>query len=495
MNILKNLIEIFTPNSFEITDAFLQTTVYIDTLYKDIDLNELYNILSCFPKRDNVTLKYQFSYDETLVISNLDTNTENIKSKIADYSQIYLNDKISVIVDIKKSYQQGISVYSFDKFNEWLFSRDLFDVMKQFGEFFKYDNFLKFICFDLEGSLETNSIIFSSPETGLTIDNNNLVRKDIINNSQKICNFYNQSEYSIIPDDFNIVIARNIDSQVIEYYNKIKIILALIYISDFSNLKNELVELTIKGYRSCIYSISLKDYIYKEMQKTLYDIYNWIYFGGNIYDKAQLARNIITLHCKYSSILELDAKTLVSINTNYGLYLKENVNNYLNVKKEFMLFVQGNIQELNKAVNSFSSDLKKNFFAFFSFLATLIISSSFAQLKFQGIFTFEVTQITSFILVGSIIYWLISLCGIIYKYQNVKGDINSIKSNYTDILEESDLDAIICRDKTLDTNRKRLISNSIIISIVWILMIAILFLALDYISGLQKLLFFINLFS
>ena len=58
-------------------------------------------------------------------------------------------------------------------------------------------------------------------------------------------------------------------------------------------------------------------------------IYNWIYEGGNTTDKAIIARNIISLHCKYSSILNLDGKTFSSIQSNFNLYQKDNVDRYL----------------------------------------------------------------------------------------------------------------------------------------------------------------------
>lgn len=57
----------------------------------------------------------------------------------------------------------------------------------------------------------------------------------------------------------------------------------------------------------------------------LYKIYDWIYSGGSSIDKAIIARNIICLHCKYEPLLKVDTKILASIQSNYNLYLKDNV--------------------------------------------------------------------------------------------------------------------------------------------------------------------------
>ena len=82
------------------------------------------------------------------------------------------------------------------------------------------------------------------------------------------------------------------------------------------------MKLQIMGQRSVDYVCRLNEITGNQV---LYKIYDWIYSGGSSIDKAIIARNIICLHCKYEPLLNLDEKVLSSIQSNYNLYLKDNV--------------------------------------------------------------------------------------------------------------------------------------------------------------------------
>lgn len=494
MSILNELIKIFTPNHHDIYDSIAQTTVQISTNYNGLAVSEIYMCLDKFPKRDVVDIKIRFTVDEVITISSISTTEEqDIKKNIEDLHDTFLYEVIEILITIQKTNNDNYrSIYCINKFNEWLLSKSHKDVMQIFSEMFKagVEN-IRFICYDFDGLLATNTISLSKPDSE-TVYYNEVKRQDIISNSRRICNFYNHSQYDIIPDDFNVVVSSNVNSNILKLFRDIKIFLSLIYISDIADFDGDIINITIKGYKTIDYKIPLNTYTFRENQNVLYETYKWIYNGGNVYDKSQLARNIMTLHCKYSSILELDEKTFASINANYGLYLKENVNNYLNVKKDITAFVQSNIQEVTKAISSFSSDFKKNFFAFFSYFVTLMVSSSFAKLRVKDIFTPEITTITSCILAGSIIYWLISLYEIISKYRMMNKSTDSLKDSYNDILDTIEVQAIIEKDKSLKPNKVRFRNNLILISFFWLGMVVALFLALDCISGSNLLLFKFN---
>ncbi|EGD46260.1 hypothetical protein Cpap_0872 [Ruminiclostridium papyrosolvens DSM 2782] len=492
MSILDDLIDTFAPNYCNIFDSVTVTRVSLKVNYVGININTVFESVKKFPERDKVEVKIKFTVDEVIVISK-ESNIQELLEKINDLHEAFLYEEIDITVDIQKPYSDQISIYNIKKFNEWILTKNYQEIMQIFSKIFITGvNSFVFICYDFDGVFATNTILFQNPSSGNLYHNNEINRQEIIENSRKICNFYNHSQYDVIPDDFNVILSNNADDKIVKLFNEIKIFLSLIYISDISDLYEDNINITLKGYKTVDYKINLSTFNYTDNQKVLYGIYRWLYNGGNVYDKSQLARNIMTLHCKYSSILELDEKTFSSITANYGLYLKENVNNYLTVKKDITTFVQSSIQEVTKAINSFTSDLKKNFFAFFSYFATLIVSSSFAKLKVEDIFTSEVTTITSCILVGSIAFLAISLFEALSKYFMMDNNIDSLKDSYSDILDPVEVQVIIEKDKSLTPNKKRFKTNLWVISIIWICMVISVFFALDYISGNQKLLFTIN---
>ena len=71
---------------------------------------------------------------------------------------------------------------------------------------------------------------------------------------------------------------------------------------------------------------------YEKIYDEFYKIYRWIFQDSNEYDKIELTRHVISIHCKYSDILNIDEKTFLSIKSNYNIYLKENVDKYIELK-------------------------------------------------------------------------------------------------------------------------------------------------------------------
>lgn len=495
MNLLKELIDLIAPEEFVfVEDTVSETNVIMRLQYKFLELHQIYDCLNNFPKRDSVSVKYKFSEDDEILIKNEENHFEIHGSliEIRNYD-LFIGHSIDVkVVIIKRIDDSFSSVYNMQKFEEWLFTKNKIDIMKIISQAFLYSTEkLVFICYDFNGFLITDTIGFISPDVKGEFQ---IIseRNDVTDKFTKICNFHNSSEYQLIPNDFKIISSLNIKKEIIEIFESIKVLLALIYISDISDITFYDINLTLKGYGTRSYKISSNEYSYISTQKVLYDIYQWIYTDGNVHDKIQIARNIITLHCKFSNILDLDEKTLISIRTSYDLYLKENVNNYLNLKKDFSKFIQAYVNDISKTIGDYFSDLKKNFLAYFTSFAALIISNSIRSTNIEDIFNSQVVFIITLALFGSLLFGGISLFEAISRYKKSNIYIENIKTSYTDVLSPEEINSIIDNDKTLEFCKKDFIRSTIMISIVWFLMFIGLFVALDYISGDQLLLCKIN---
>jgi len=104
-------------------------------------------------------------------------------------------------------------------------------------------------------------------------------------------------------------------------FDKITHILSLVYLSSSALLNQEVLELHITGQRTLEFQCKCAVIT---PNPELYKIYNWIYTVGNSTDKALIARNILSLHCRFSDIQKIDGKAFASIQSNYNLYLKDN---------------------------------------------------------------------------------------------------------------------------------------------------------------------------
>lgn len=222
----------------------------------------------------------------------------------------------------------------------------------------------------------------------------------------KISSFFQSTgNFELIPDDFNII--NNIkDNPYKEKFNQIRTVLALCYISSISTIDSTNIKCIINGQRSISLSCCLEG-VYNN--KTLYNIYDWIFTDGNYVDKAVIARNIISLHCKYCSVLDIDSTIFISISSNYGIYLKENVSQFLEAKTKVSEFISNIGNKTTESAYELLNDFKKNIIAVFSFILTVILVNMVSEHPLENLLTKEITMIMELILVGSVAFFLISL--------------------------------------------------------------------------------------
>lgn len=126
------------------------------------------------------------------------------------------------------------------------------------------------------------------------------------------------------------------------------------------------------GQRSMEYHDTLENI---QGNNNLYKIYNWIYSGGSIVDKVIIARNIICLHCKYESLLNISDGVMASIQTNYNLYLRDNVTQYLELKNKVAEFITDIVSRTGEYATEMLDKFKTNLLAILGFLFSVILAN------------------------------------------------------------------------------------------------------------------------
>lgn len=188
-------------------------------------------------------------------------------------------------------------------------------------------------------------------------------REHRINVCSETTHFYEQAIYQVLPDDFHIEI--NFEGNPLsEIFDKITHVLSLIYLSSSASLNHEILEIQVTGQRTLEFQCQCATEI---PNPELYKIYNWIYTGGNSTDKALIARNILCLHCRFSDIQKNDEKTFSSIQSNYNLYLKENVSQYIQLTNKLAEFISEEVTKIGDYAISMLEKFKANLLAFSAF--------------------------------------------------------------------------------------------------------------------------------
>ena len=184
------------------------------------------------------------------------------------------------------------------------------------------------------------------------------------------------------------------------------------------------------------------------------------------------------MHCKYSDILDIDEKTFLSIKSNYNIYLKENVDKYIELKNKLTEFIMNTSNQINDVIGNFIGNFEKNIVAFITFILGTIIANVVSDSPLDNILTKDVITIILVILAGSLVYLVITILEAYYRFLSYRKNYYNLKEEYSDILNEEDIDIIFKGDREYIRNKKNIIKIVIIFSILWVVLIFIAFIGI-----------------
>lgn len=479
MNLLERVITLFGLCSNLCSISERMKILEVSALCKGGQLpaeSEIVSMLSLFPHQDKVKITMRNVLDSYLVITSY--SMDPIKRNTF-WEELEEDDDIEISISIEKTISNNtLSIYSFDSFVEELRKLDILELLHSFGVLLNNRENLIFNVYDSNISLSTKSMLFRNEGQSITIaDFERLERVELC--KQASC-FYNITEYPLLPEDFSLVVDYG-ENPFKDIFNQLKCLLSIVYLSTTAVIRNNDLQVQITGQRNISYKYDvLNTQFYNE---ELYKIYSWIFIGGNAVDKAIIARNIISLHCKYTDLLSTDEKTFASIQTNYGLYQKENVSQYIDLKNKLSEFILEITNETSSIVIGMAEKIKNNLLGIFSFIFSVIIINSVSSNPLDSIFTKDITFLVEAILAGSVVYMVFSIQEVNYAIKKLKTGYNSLKENYSEILDDVDKQNIFNDDNVIEENISEVNKKKKVYIFVWLIMITLGFIAIENISN------------
>lgn len=410
--------------------------------------------LSKFPGRDRVEISFYSLLEHTLVINDTSNNLEEFNDFFSDISD---EDEIDVEIVIKKKIIDRIlSIYNYEKFCEYILSLELVDVVKCIEEDIQDCEQLILEVYDKNVFWATKTMVARS------VDDENKVelfgRKRRIKECRKNNNVFWDGNILPLPDDFHFVVGGS-KNPLKDIFEKIETMLSTIYIADSARIIKDknIIYCELIGQRMNDYEIALSTLIHNPV---LYNIYSWVYTEGNIVDKVIIVRNLLSMHCRYILITDIDEKTFGSIKVNYSLYQKENVENFIELKNNMITFISEAIDKSQMIIEKIVGDLEKNIVAFLSFILTVFITNIVNEKGVDNIFTKDITYLCYAVLGGSIFFMIISyiiselnIKRVERKYQIIKNNSSFIKGSkeYEEIFDDTQIENV----KTEVTKHRR----------------------------------------
>lgn len=435
-------------------------------------------IIESISSRDELEFTIQDEINN--VFDLLSGNLEEYQSYIKDS----LNDMIfNVKIQIDKNLiNNHLSIYSFQKFVDDILSLELDEVMMSFSSIFNSsEEYIIFDVYDGITTFTTKTMFFipSNPVDEIKIDiDYNFNRNQRIQECKEISYFYNFDRYELLPDDFKINFNFK-DNPLTELFKKITTILSMCFLASSSTINGNLIKGVINGQRTIDYSC---DYGKLSNNSVLYNVYNWIYTDGNPIDKAIIARNVISLHCRNISVMKIDDKVFASIQSNYNLYLKANVKEYLALKNKVSEFISETVSKTGEYAMEMLDKFKSNLLAIFGFLFTIVLANVVSDQPLDNIFTQDILTLLKIILFGSFLY--LCICAVQFRFQinKVQESYKQLKLNYTDILAEDDIHDIFKNDEIINKMLKTINTHKWIYLIIWFFLLVLAYIVVEMLS-------------
>lgn len=476
MNYIAAITTLFQCSSHRLSERSKVLDVDFDFAVTSLPKYEqITELIESFPQRDIVTLSLINENDDLFYMSSQDLS---LQQKFDTFkTDCKYSEQLSAKISINKSVQDGnISIYDFSSFAQGLCDLPLEGILSTFSALLSEANQLTFEVFDKEVLFKTKTMLFSSAPQKVVFKA--FDRKHRLSTCSETTHFHDQVRYQLLPDDFQLDISFE-GNPLSEIFNRLVNILSLVYLSSSASLNHEILEIHIAGQRilEFQYQCSLI-----AANPELYKIYNWIYTDGNATDKALIARNILCLHCRFSDIQKIDGKTFASIQSNYNLYLKDNVSRYIQLTNKLAEFISEVVSKTGDYVTSLLDNFKKNLIAIFGFLFTVILANVVSDKPLDNIFTRDITLILEAVLLGSVVYLIICISETKYKVKKVQDSYDALKANYSSLLTSEDIAQAFGNDKLITKMVNEVNSGIIRYSLLWGLFILFSLVAIEIIS-------------
>lgn len=476
MNYLESVQQMFHCSSMDIAERMKYVNINFSVYTSDLpSYKDLYALISSFPSRDTLTVAMNDDAGSSLRIAS---NPACTQDRYTDFqANLYKDDPVYVTIEINKQVNENqMSIYCFQKFCADLLSLPHSDVLAAFTTLFSEATHLYFEVFDEDIFFKTGTMAVSSANHSIICGLPD--RKIMLDKCRTASNFYHQTIYPLLPEDFNIEVD-HAGNPLTQLFSQMSTALSLAYLATTSSIVNNELRIQITGQRSIDFLIPLAKV---QSNAELYKIYHWIFTDGNAVDKALLARNSISAHCKFTEISNLDGKTFASIQANYNLYLKDNVSKYIELTNAMAGFIQDSTNNVSDCISELLSHLKSNLIAVVSFIFTATLANIVSDQPLDNIFTYDITIIMYFVFVGSLVYYVISILEVHNKKKRMCKQYNDIVDHYEKVLSKEEIQQITDNGQPLTKAQNALKSGMVGWSIAWVLLILASFTVIDFIG-------------
>ncbi len=458
---------------------------YNGTLVKISYNQDCETILNTFNTRDVLSITVLQNEDVIAVFKS--DGESSIKTFIEEVVNNGIGSSDAIEVTIKQRIIKHVenytrSIYFTDAFVEYLNRLSLLSFLSVFNNRFENSK----LVFELQNSepcqFYTNSISFTTRDD---ISNLHLTpvnkRTELIDRANFLCHF-DGLKYNLLPNDLYPLYSDTITNTLGNVFKKVCVLYTCSFLFDYTTITKDQFSYRLNGFKTFNYNIATNTLNNTNVDvlsvDTLYEIYRWAYSGGNTNDKLNIARNIISLNIK-PQILSIESSTFDAIQSNFRIYEKENVRQYIQVRNKLSELLIDLQVKIGNIVDGFTGDFRKNIITLLSFFITVIVVRVVSKGDFIGGFTNEILLVVFILLLISIGLLLYSRWELNRKVSLFEKHYNQLKNRYKDLLSPRELEEIFedCDPNKTDNNVSFVQQQKALYTKLWALSIVLFFVA------------------
>ena len=458
-NIEENFREIHLE--FELSDCCYDA----DTLAEEPDMG--------IPQRDMVS--FVLMEDGERIASYYPKDGQSWSDFVAATKENSTEDTCRLLVDVKKGVEDNRrSIYYPDELLKYIERLNVEETLEQFDILMTGREHVVFEVQDPQfAAFKTQRFAFVRKDTVVDMPTE-LPALDAVEKSKKICTNNLQVEH-LLPEFFEVEGGADIEQPWQRMMNNCGLLLVLCFLADFARLGEGRIEYKINGYKTVHKTIEAGKITTEDIQsKSLpifCQIYRWLYQGGNIYDKITIIRNIVTLNVEDDGI-SLKETTFDSILSNYNIFEKKNVEQYIGLRNNVAVQLRAYQKEIIDAVANYENGMRTMFFGYMTFVFTTIIIRVMAKNVEETVLIPDtIIALLMLYCAASLLYQCFTRKILDGRIELLDKQYNDTRSFYAELLSEKELNELFTDQRNKDgTYRAFLKEREVHFDILWMIL-------------------------
>lgn len=445
--ITDNIVRSFAPAALLLNHEETNNDVIskFETDSLKIDAHKLTENLDKVHLRDSIEIEIFYAHTETPSrLANRADSESFVNSVLNNAAEMEEGESATIKIKIhKKAIGNRKSIYSIEDIVRYWSKGSPYETLKKLQDL--GSSCAEFESNDILEPIHTSLFSFYPIQNHDGSEKPKAKHSQILEQREKHINFTHGHELKIVPEDLKLTNTSN--KNLNDFFGPALALLSLIHIADHTKINSDYrVEIKLSGYKSISKEIISFADIKKESTEEIFDIYSWVYSESKISDKIGLARNLISIHIRNGDITNIQAGCLSSLHSNYQIYLKENLKQYIDTKNKITDAIQKSSDKASEMVKQVGTYFRASVFSIYSFFLTIFLLRSINKENFELYISNSLYIIFIFFLGISIAILLYAQSEFRQERERFIKSYESLKNRYTDLIAESDLKKILQND-------------------------------------------------